>query len=133
MRKTISKAKVIKALQTEPLSQGSWRCHDAIGPYDNTCDVCAVGAVLRAAGVPENRISIEAPVRCRFATRSYFDPTIPKMLKGGFYLSALNCYFEAIKTKDRIPSAAQRKRLIAFVEKNFPDRVSLQDRSLSNE
>lgn len=52
----ITRAEVLKALKTEPvLEQGSWVAVDGL-PEVGKCSVCAVGAVLRQAGLTNDLV-----------------------------------------------------------------------------
>lgn len=70
----VSKATVIKALQTEPLSPGAYIFKDLRGNgYTWTCPVCAVGGVLRQAGVEPSHVE---DVACINVKQSGYTPSL---------------------------------------------------------
>lgn len=129
----ITKKQIIKALKTEPLERGHWVQNRSL-PYKGTCNVCAVGAVLRHAGLANSAIHVLG-FGLKFAG---FDaaPRLPRAnenaisvgrtaLEAGQWLVGLSYVFESAHTDED-----GRKRAIAFVEEHFPESVVLPDRQV---
>jgi len=126
MQKSISKKKIIEALKTEPLAPGTWvRLEGDKTHNDPTCTVCAVGAVLRKAKFRNFAITQNAH---RQVGNCYFNGDDYKAaLKERNYLGALSAYFETICPESGATPAI-RRRLVTFVTKYFPEKVSLTAR-----
>lgn len=136
MRKSVTKNEVLKAIATEPLAPNSW-AHDSI-KRNGKCAVCAVGAVIRAAGATEIgdlRYHAEAST----SGRSIVTGDIGSLLAQGLYMNALSCHFETVsKQVTGAESGADigllrgqdlrkvRASCKAFVTEHFPARVYLK-------
>lgn len=139
MNKTISKAKCIEAVKTEPLRGGHWVQSFELRPdSQRNCSVCAVGAVLRKAGCDDysmdevaSRLVVLALAYSHNAARE-----IRKALKEKRHLDALSMYFESL-ANPQDPGATLspilegknlsriRSKLVKFIDKNFPKRIEL--------
>lgn len=87
----ITRDDVIKAIDTESLVPNQW----VEGLTNPACRVCAVGAVLRNAGLDNGDIVKQAEV----VTRGQYAPSygsLPKILKDGNYMGALSIQFERL-------------------------------------
>jgi hypothetical protein len=142
--KSISRKTILKAIKKEPLRAGEWVDKSDLKTVGN-CHVCAVGAVLRTAGLPNNQIGNSAwnlmaganPVT--WGDDHMIAEEAAQIAKEGNHLAALSAYFEGIvrnydiRTKDygdvfAIPNRAMpvvRRKLRRFVLKNFPKRIRL--------
>lgn len=131
LQRTISKSEIIKALQTEPLQPGVFveyvyvadTCNISTDP---SCNVCAVGAVLRRAGytndaiIKAGRELSNAGFVCQGNVAQ-----INEELKNRQYLNALSVKFETLMAeRDRVTKAV-RQQLCKWVEKNLPNRIKL--------
>lgn len=124
---SISKRKVIVALMSEPLGRG---CFFEDRSNDN-CKVCAVGAVLRACGVPQNNpVSGDSATKYKNAGSMRFH--IKDQLAEGNYLGALSIYHESESfdyesaTNKKI-GLKHRMKLANFVLKNFPSKITFDE------
>lgn len=118
----ISKEQIIQALETEPLKAGEWASPDGLS--DQPCEVCAVGAVLRAANWSDDRIRTEAVSlvgNCFIGS----DNT-ESALGAGNYLGALSSYFERIYPKSGATHET-RAALVRFVKEYFPPTINIKD------
>lgn len=122
--KYVLKKTIIRALKTEPLQTGQFVEKPDLRKVGD-CNVCAVGAVLRATGATNYQIAKHTGWAnggvCIFSCES--QRRIIQLLERKDYMSALSSYFEDLVFGE--PTKAQRRKLIAFVEKNFPNRVPL--------
>lgn len=153
MKKTVTKKQIIHAIKTEPLISGFWIRPKYIGT-EKDCPVCAVGAVLRAAGANALEIDdygsnlvayhdgVAGKVRAEGLRLSVYQA------KNGDYMAALSTRFEAIAddnycdleppptvldrdigtpdfTNLKYASNKVRRNLVKFVEKHFPNKVTL--------
>lgn len=121
MKKTMSRTLILRALRTEPhLTKGTWaRWLDG---DKKTCEVCAVGAVLRRAFRTNNadrigRLGVAATDNGSAVFSSQF---IKSNLERGHYLNALSCVYESAH-----PNWARRKA-IAFVKEYFPKQITIE-------
>lgn len=148
MRKLVTKDQVIEALKTEPLRAGSF--FDMFhGSQLETCDVCAIGAVMRKTlGVKTLRsltFSTSLFDLGSFLCKGYYSKvvgvSISNLLNKKNYWGAPSSYFEktAGQISDKIyyrvayldPAAnlhneeiaVLRKKTISFVRRNFPDKL----------
>jgi hypothetical protein len=127
----ISQETIIEALKTEPLKPGNWVASQwnesggasFVPATSPTCDVCAVGAVLRHAKWDNQRIFDAAPdlVGSCFAS----DDDYELALAAKNYLGALSAYFESI-CPDTGATKGTRTRLVNFVKKNFPKTITVK-------
>jgi len=121
MRKSITKANVIKALQKEKLKRKNF-FHGVSGLlWDIKCSVCAVGAVLRKMSFEEwakqqgwNQFRIgEAATKGIYSSNHDYK----RLIKEKNYLGALSCYFEKGNSK---------KKCIEFVKQYFPSKLTIE-------
>jgi hypothetical protein len=87
----ITRGQVLKAIKKEKLRPGQW-VWDHVDPK---CEVCAVGAVLRNAGMAPTDIDWSAPRICQYKFVQG-DGSIPAQLRRGNYLGALSMKFERL-------------------------------------
>lgn len=94
----VTKKQIIQAIQTEPLRSGQWIFMNDEGTNGKSCPVCAVGAVLRRAGIDPRFLDDVATSNARNAAASrivyisntdgeetqYDFHTAPKKLKQAF-------------------------------------------------
>lgn len=125
----IKRAQILKALRTEPLRQGHFVESDLL-PEIGTCNVCAVGAVLRSAGVPDraiNGVAVQPQVigfaDCCFDSSNKAEQKLElaEDLAERRYLAALSKVFEAA------PKRTAKAQAIAFVKKHFPKEIRIPD------
>lgn len=124
MRKIIRRSVVIEALRKEPLAPDKF-FHE---PGDKTCRVCAVGAVLRHVSFETWAIKHDRALQSlgRVAAGFQYIGFSPNnLIAEGNYLGALSCYFEGMMQKRFLVTDKIRKRLVKFVEKNFPESFYL--------
>lgn len=126
----ITKQEIIKAIQEEPLEGGSWITWNK----DNTCKVCAVGAVLRKATKLDGRaLQNYCGEKVKYPHMANHD--IAYLLTNGFYMSALSTFFENTwedlcdEEGDPDPNTEPeaRKRTLNFVSMHFPEELGLHD------
>lgn len=133
MKKSITKKQIMRALKDEPLlKRKEWfqSTSDVEGVnfsvlrYNKIdCAVCAVGCVLRAMSFEkwarQRKLSLNS-LGIRAIAFSPLDRVVARSIKENLrrknYLSALSRYFEGGKT---------REQCIAFVNKNFPSKLTL--------
>lgn len=142
MKKYMTKKMIIEVLRKEPLSSGSFIYHE-MDDYDSIkaskCEVCAAGAVVRKAfGSKASAWDVDDYCNTNIVNAHYQNLTIEPslanyagygntdyMIRQGLYLNALSNVFEGMMKNRREATPFVRKRLIAFVTKNFPDRIKL--------
>lgn len=124
----IKRSDILKAIRTEPLKPDNWIHEDHVTDkplYNSSCKVCAVGAVLRQCGIPDNEISY----RARFGLTGVFcgvskDGNLEGALEAKLYLNALSIKFERLA--NRLGAGKRtRKQLADFVKKNFPKQFNV--------
>lgn len=141
----ITKEQVIKALKTEPLKAGNWITLGRSGPDgewieydDSSCPVCAVGAVLRNT-LDEKKYRITDAAWYIFTGQNTIGQgdTELELLESltGPHIVRLSQYFEGLwslaRKRGRNWDLSRhqiyriRKKMIAFVEKNFPESIEL--------
>jgi len=120
MKKSITKANVIKALKKEKLKCG-WFFNSNV-TINNVvdCSVCAVGAVLRHMSF--EKWAIEQCLNTNglgyaAVENKYISEDINQLLKEKNYLGALSNYFEDYH--------GDRAKTIAFVKKHFPNKLTI--------
>lgn len=126
----ITKAQVIKAIETEPLLKGGeFFAVDKNNLFDaliDECPVCVVGAVLRQTGVVNTKTPFyTARDAAEMATKYQYSiddlETPAELIKDKNYLGALSVKFEKLTVAgDKPVTPARRRTLVAFVEKYFP-------------
>lgn len=115
----ITKADVIKALKTERLDTGAFF-------REEWCSVCAVGAVLRKCGVPDDNIGNVGHRMQRYTESKHsavLDDTakmkdVTRLIKADCWLAALSAYYEGVAKGDR-------EKTIAFVKERFPAKLDV--------
>lgn len=114
---------VIEALMSEPLTFGAWVRPNLKSGSSSGCAVCAVGAVLRSAGLSDEEIHSDA--------LGYTDGLAAfgnweNEIKVGNYLGALTCFFESMHDRNMRPPAIehttddQRMCAVEWVGERFP-------------
>jgi hypothetical protein len=142
MNKTISRRDILTAIRNEPLNTGSFVNPKGVGPdgvegglgsvEDKNCTVCAVGAVLRKAGLSNREIEefgealgdLGPITPTRYEIYSDVKGGLKELLKEKKYLHALSVKFEGQAHKTGVGKRT-RKVLSLFVKKNFPKRIRL--------
>lgn len=130
---TITKKDMIEAMKTEPLAPGVWV--SMAGTKD--CRVCAVGGILRAAGVDEGVISLRANDLTPFQQVSYdeddydgmedefgVDDLIEQHLENKNYMAAMSVEYESIAQEYGLERT--RKLMITWIEGNIPDNIKIE-------
>lgn len=125
----IKRSTVLKAIRHEPLKYGDWiygRC-DSKGNFvvDKKCQVCAVGATLRVAGVKPTAISEYARrllLNTLSGVASYLGDEKAE-LEAGNYLMALSIKFEKLAVYNGAGNKT-RRLLSNWVKKNLPAVIS---------
>lgn len=123
----VTKELILKALATEPLRIDRW--FHFVGPYGDdlmTCEVCAVGAILRTAlGETELRKAHSVERLAIAATHGYYvDDESELLLSRGNYLGALSNTFEN-NGMNGMNTSQNRKACIDYVIQNFPDDIEM--------
>lgn len=126
----ISKRKVLNAIMNEPLRRGDWVYFDLKDKKTGKCPVCAVGAVLRRAGIANRDIDIVADlsvnsedrlgnsllsVEDQVAHAAYIITTERD------YLTALSYLFEGLC--GNVGLSRTRRILATFVKEKFPNKI----------
>lgn len=135
MKNTISKKDILKAINTEPLAYGEWVKMDKDGSgwptiisSDKNCSVCAVGSILRQAGLTNKRIHDFGFEMLHHGSVTANDPYLEHSLKDALknkeYLHALSIKFENQANKIGV-NKRTRSALTKFIEVNFPNRIKL--------
>lgn len=133
MKKTITKAKIIEAIMTEPLASGNWfkRDYTNIGEDYSNCTACAVGAVVRKASFvgeyQERVVSQLCDYMYDKESEGYlYDNarSIRRSLKDKQWLPALSSKFESLFRYTPVDNSG-RKRLANWVRRNFPSRITI--------
>jgi hypothetical protein len=142
IKKTVSRKTIIKAINEEPLKSGEFvlldnKGWDPVPSKDKNCQVCAVGAVLRRAGLSNNKIhsfgdklmwngDVTPHTDDSFCEydESATNAQIESLIRAKMYLHALSVKFEyqADKTGH---GKRTRKILTNFVKENFPATIKL--------
>lgn len=126
----ITKQNMIDAVKTEPLAPGVWI--SMVGTID--CEVCAVGGVLRAAGVQEDSINqvannctsyshVEWNSECEDSGWRDIDDLLEDYIDDGKYLAALSIKFEDLANDSSIATA--RVELVEWIEDNIPSDMKI--------
>lgn len=129
----VTRKQILQAIRTESLKAGAW-IHEKnvfnedlgynIEVADDNCKVCAVGAVLRQAGVDSDEI--------RYMGDSLLNLTLTALnadgdeeaeLENKNYLGALSVKFEKL-AKTYGAGKRTREKLAVFVKKNFPKTIT---------
>lgn len=121
-KKYVTKKTILKAIATEPLIGGSFVL--SADDERKDCSVCAVGAVLRRAGMKNSEIYDFGRVMVDSGPCANREESIPEVLKDGEFLHALSLKFEA--QSDRTGYGKRTRNVLAnFVKKHFPHRIKL--------
>jgi hypothetical protein len=130
-KKTITRRDVLAAIRTEPLRPGNW----VVTTENVKCEVCAVGAVLRHAGLNNEEIFEFGDImmhygKCSvdgYGSKEDIEDTIQGMLRNNRYLHALSITFEFYSR--RLGKGKRIRKVLAnFVKKNFPKTIKLNER-----
>lgn len=124
------RSEILRAIRQEPLGNGHFILpkndngeDDAWGGdvYNNKCKVCAVGAVLRQKGVPDNKINERAGTALINPGQNSVDETGDwrEALEEKNYLVALSIKFEKLAMQNGTGKKT-RKLLSEFVKRYFP-------------
>ena len=125
----VTRREILKAIRTEKLQGGAFIQTRSDYPYivDDTCKVCAIGAVLRQKGIPSESIENMAyaitsddfaigPDDC-FASTNEFEA-----IKAKAYMNALSLRFEKLAKKSGT-NKKTREALCRFVKRYFPKSI----------
>jgi len=119
----IYKEDVLEALETEPLGWSGWY-FPATVTKDTTCTVCAVGAVLRHAGVSPNSITPIAIniTKGAIAPSEWGSGRLPTN-----WMAALSYLWESLRADPykQTPIEEARDIMIEWVEANVPEDIDL--------
>lgn len=146
MKFTVTKAQVVRALETEPILPGTFVSsgYDKCG-YNNNfkCPVCAVGSILSSTRDQHFLDAAEANYYllcivehyhgCKL---DYMDSVIGELLAKERWLSALSVLCESISDNELLTNSHKyldnefanpefRKLLIDFVDTNFPQEFEI--------
>lgn len=131
--KTITKDEILDALETEPLVSGTW-FHGASLSVEpdrfRTCNVCAVGAVIRKATFLDTGLNLETVAdyltKDRDASSTSMEDIYATMDKG-WWMLALSKIFESFESHVWRKPAEDETRLGCqlFVEGYFPEELKL--------
>lgn len=133
MNKTISKKMIIKAIQNEPLINGTYveveNYPNSGYSTDPNCGVCAVGAVLRRSGMTNKKIASFGAKILRQGLASFYkhkteESLIDYYINEKQYLNSLSEKFENLAEKYGCGKKT-RTKLIKFVQENFPNKINL--------
>lgn len=144
----ITKKSILKALAKEPLVRGRWVAKPHLEVIGD-CPVCAVGAVLRGAGLSNCDIVRTASDACeqtgpdmsdvfiRYSDEHYYQTSegskarhaaglkqATELTQKKDYLSALTVLFEAQSYNTRV-TPKHRQEMITFVKGNFPANLKI--------
>lgn len=116
---TFTKQEIIEALLTEPnLRAGNW----ATPNYSDTCQVCAIGALMR------KKLSLRSSSRITDACMEIITKggigDYARALREGRFFDALSCYFEQAVGSGYDATYSQRGEVADFVNKHFPSKIS---------
>lgn len=136
MKKTVTRRQVLTALRTEPLKNGDW-VHDKAYDYDankdGTCSVCAVGAIVRAAGYKDFQVSERANSACHGAAIPFNEKAPPSeilteahhMAKDGDYFGSLSFLYEGMAERLGPNGKRIRTLLAKHVKTYFPKTLKI--------
>lgn len=127
----ITRRETLHAIRTEPLKAGKWASNEE--GNEGKCSVCAVGAVLRKAGLDDacinqfgNRMIINFKNVTALSVYSKKDENekIEEHLDNDRFLQALSLKFEC---QAKRTGAGKRTRTILadFIKANFPKKIEL--------
>lgn len=128
MKKTITRRQVLKAIANEPLEAGSFIEFNVDHKRYKTCNVCAVGAVLRSTlkhvDNPDTLYEIANKVTCEYIFNEYgvsenYINLINSIIQNKSYLQALSVQFEYLSYKHKYLKVVRRK-LANWVKASFP-------------
>lgn len=129
----ITRREILKAIRTEKLRPGAFIEPKLINGSsvleDDTCRVCAVGAVLRQKGIPSESIE---DVACAIMSDDFaiepddlFDSTNEfEAIKAKAYMNALSIRFERLAMKNGV-GRRTREALCRFVKRHFPKSINI--------
>ena len=127
----VTRRQILRAIRTEKLKPGSFlhekRIRKGFEEYDyvsdKTCKVCAVGAVLRVAGVKNELIDSLGYSVCKTSAIDSAGDEEASIQEGDF-MGALSVKFEKLAEKHGTGKRT-REKLCKFVKDNFPKKVKL--------
>jgi len=110
----------INAVLTEPLKSGEWNFG-----YNDTCSVCAVGAIFRhCQDINNTNVISDLMDNIGNHMSVTYLGDVEEHLHLGRYLHALSCFFEHMKRDihfDEPTTLNDRYSLVHFIEAFFPD------------
>lgn len=126
----IKRAQILLALRTENIGHLGWTENPDM-PAVGDCKVCAVGAVLRRCGLPNNEIESLASSEI-FKASAYgscsTEEQALELLDEGRWMDALSTIFEGNFTKHDKQKGLERAA--KFVKKHFPKEVTLSNETV---
>lgn len=124
----LTRQNVLDAIEFEPLKSGTWVFIDEDNPNSN-CNVCAVGGVLRRAGLPNKDIKNFGLELCNkgkvavsdddFYDEDDVEDQTEEALEQGHYLRALSIQFEYMSDVYKLEKV--REKLKQWVLENIPE------------
>ena len=123
MKKTITRKLVIEALRKEPLRGGTFFYTTDQDDEDiYTCEVCAIGAVLRRA------LFVRDLARLKPSWHRVGRVAMDFRVAGKRYMRDLSRKFESLVTNREYYVATEEDRevMIAWVKKHFPEKFTLE-------
>ena len=125
----VTKEQMIKAVQTEPLRAGEWYSVEH-------CEMCAVGAVLRAAGVNTCDINATGWTNVVKALNTeYYNKDTPflERLSGFFEEKVESGYMSRYNDEVAVDGESAeywvpdiRKQLVEFINKYAPESITIK-------
>lgn len=137
----LTKKLIIEALRTEPLVSGAFfRITNETDQEVHTCEVCAVGAVMRKSGIVKKLLQPKVLENYGFEANDIATNTASvlcnqfisgdnwcRLIKEKNYLGALSNFFENEEMIHSGPVLKKtRRRCIEFVKLNFPDQFKVE-------
>lgn len=127
----IKRSTIIKAIRDNELHRGLYFGHEDISDDPRTCEVCAVGAIIRDV-IKSKDLSYLITVT-NFLTRGGLSigdhpeevsDLIQDLLSEEQYFNAISVKFESLG-KGKLCTEKQKQKLIEFVKKNIPTTISV--------
>lgn len=131
----ITRRDILKAIRTEKLKAGAfietkkkWDVTNSVDVYyeDDTCKVCAVGAVLRQTGTSSETIEDRAyGITCQYGLTPRGDEGDEfEAIKYNLYMNALSIRFERLAAEHGCGKKT-RQKLAWFVKRHFPKTIKV--------
>lgn len=130
----VTRRDILKAIRNEKLKNQNWITlpvlgtdqlgYKITGEPSSTCKVCAVGAVLRTVGIPNDRISITADQIVSNGNCTSGGDELAE-LREGRYMNALSVRFENLAKKYGCGKKT-KEILIRFVKRHFPKTIEIE-------